>query len=138
MYNVHLASLNISTTQARWAKQYDIRHMGTHLTVRSKVILQNSREAARKGNKLPSSWFGPYSIVGVLTNDNYTVADTHGKVRALKISDRHVKKYFVKQVVELTILSELPEAPEDVPTSSPAPVAAQASPVLHVRSEHII
>ena len=55
--------------------------------------------------------------------------DRDGKVRQSKVCASQVKKSFEKEVVKLTMPSELPEAlevPEDVLPTSSVPVAAQA------------
>ena len=91
-----------------------MKPLGTLLTVRSKVLLKISSEAARKGNKLAPSWLGSYTIVEIFSNYNYTVADKHSKVRASKVFVSQVKKCFEKDVVKLTMTSELIDVPKEV------------------------
>ena len=69
------AAINIGKAQARQAKNYDLKHQGNLLGVGDKVMWFNSKEAARKGNKLAPRWLGPYTIVAVHKNGNYSVAD---------------------------------------------------------------
>ena len=59
-------------------------------------------------------------------NGNYTMTDKLGKMRASKVCDSQVKKYFEKELIEPTIPSELTQAPKDIPPTSPLPLAEQA------------
>ena len=50
-------SVNISTSQARQAKDYDARHQGAPLKVGD--LIMNTRAAQRKGDRLAPKWTGP-------------------------------------------------------------------------------
>ena len=103
------ASINISKAQAKQAKNYDLRHRGVFLEVGDKVMRINAKQMARKGNKLAPKWLGPYTIVAVHKNGNYSVADKNGKVLATKVCASQVKKYY-ENPDEVSTL-DLPLAP---------------------------
>ena len=63
-------SMNENLHPGQVGKTVNMRYMGTLLIVGSEVMLQNSREAAKKGNKVGPSWLEWYFIVEVLPSCN--------------------------------------------------------------------
>ena len=84
-------SVNISTAQARQAKDYDARHRGAPLQVGDKIMNYNTKAKQRKGNRMAPNWTGPYTIVKVHNNGNYTVRNAKGDVLATKMCASNVK-----------------------------------------------
>ena len=84
-------SVNISTSQARQAKDYDARHRGAPLKVGDLIMNFNTRAAQRKGDRLAPKWTGPYTIIKVHKNGNYSVKNSKGEALTTKMSASNVK-----------------------------------------------
>ena len=83
--------MNISTSQARQAKDYDAHHWGAPLKVGDLIMNFNTRAAQRKGDRLAPKWTGPYTIIKVHKNGNYSVKNSKGEVLTTKMSASNVK-----------------------------------------------
>ena len=84
-------SVNISTSQARQAKDYDAHHRGAPLKVGDLIMNFNTRTAQRKGDRLAPKWTGPYTIIKVHKNGNYSVKNSKGEALTTKMSASNVK-----------------------------------------------
>ena len=84
-------SVNISTSQARQAKDYDARHRGAPLKVGDLIMNFNTRASQRKGDRLAPKWTGPYTIIKVHKNGNYSVKNSKGEALTTKMSASNVK-----------------------------------------------
>ena len=67
------------------AKNYDLKHRGTVLSVSDKVIQFNGHVGQRKRDKLSHKWMRSYTIMGVHENGNYTVTNAKRNVRAARV-----------------------------------------------------
>ena len=67
-----LCAANISTSQARQAKDYDARHRGAPLQVGDLIMNYNTKAKQRKGDRMAPNWTGPYTIIKVHKNGNYS------------------------------------------------------------------
>ena len=69
--SVHkLAAINISKVWAQEAKNRDLKHRVTVISVIDKVMEFSAWAAQRKRDKLAHRWLGPYTIVEVNKNGN--------------------------------------------------------------------
>ena len=82
---------NISTSQVRQAKDYDARHRGAPLQVGDVIMNYNMKAKQRKGDRLAPNWTGPYTIVKVHKNGNYTVKNSKNEVLMTKMCASNVK-----------------------------------------------
>ena len=82
---------NISTAQAKQAKQYDARHRGAPLQIGDKIMNYNTKAKQRKGDRLAPNWTGPYTILKVHKNGNYSVANSKGEALTTKMCQSNVK-----------------------------------------------
>ena len=82
---------NISTSQARQVKDYDARHRGAPLQVGDLIMNYNTKAKQRKGDRMAPNWTGPYTIIKVHSNGNYTVKNLKGEVLATKMCASNVK-----------------------------------------------
>ena len=82
---------NISTSQARQAKDYDARHRGAPLQVGDLIMNYNTKAKQRKGDRMALNWTGPYQIIKVHKNGNYSVTNSKGKALTTKMCASNVK-----------------------------------------------
>ena len=82
---------NISTAQAKQAKQYDARHRGAPLQIGDKIMNYNTKAKQRKGDRLAPNWTGPYTILKVHKNGNYSVSNAKGEALTTKMCQSNVK-----------------------------------------------
>lgn len=103
------AVINIDNAQIKQCKDYDIRHLGSLLKVGDQVMWYNKREKDRKGNKLAFDWKGPYTVVEISKNKNYTLADVNGKI----LPNKAVAKFLKKYIDGYTQPSQKPDSNQD-------------------------
>ena len=82
---------NILTSQARQTKDYDARHRGAPLQVRDLIMNYNTKAKQRKGDWMALNWTGPYTIIKVLKNRNYSVKNSKGEPLTTEMYASHVK-----------------------------------------------
>ena len=82
---------NISTSQARPAKDYDARHRGAPLQVGDLIVNYNTKAKQRKGDQMALNWTGPYTIIKVHKNGNYSVKNSKGEPLTTKMCASNVK-----------------------------------------------
>ena len=82
---------NISTSQARQAKNYDARHRGAPLQVGDLIMNYNTKAKQRKGDRMAPNWTGPYTIIKVHKNGNYSVKNSKGETLTTKMCASNVK-----------------------------------------------
>ena len=82
---------NISTSQARQAKDYDARHRGAPLQVGDLIMNYNIKAKQRKGDRMAPNWTGPYTIIKVHKNGNYSVTNSKGEALTMKMCTSNVK-----------------------------------------------
>ena len=84
-------SVNISTSHASQAKDYDAHHQGAPLKVGDLIMNFNTRASQKKGDRLAHKWTGPYTIIKVHKNGNYSVKNSKGEALMTKMSASNVK-----------------------------------------------
>ena len=82
---------NISTAQAKQAKDYDARHRGAPLQVGDLIMNYNTKAKQRKGDRMAPNWMGPYTILKVHKNGNYSVKNSKGEALTTKLCASNVK-----------------------------------------------
>ena len=82
---------NISTSQARQAKDYDARHRSAPLQVGDLIMNYNTKAKQRKGDRMAPNWTGPYTIIKVHKNGNYSVKNSKGETLTTKMCASNVK-----------------------------------------------
>ena len=82
---------NISTSQARQAKDYDTRHRGAQLEVGDLIMNYNTKAKQRKGDWMAPNWTCPYTIIKVHKNRNYSVKNSKGEPLTTKMCASNVK-----------------------------------------------
>ena len=82
---------NISTSQARQAKDYDARHRGAPLQAGDLIINYNTKAKQRKGDRMAPNWTGLYTIIKVHKNGNYSVKYSKGETLTTKMCASNVK-----------------------------------------------
>ena len=82
---------NISTSQARQAKDYDARRRGAPLAIGDFIMNYNTKAKQRKGDRMAPNWTGLYTIIKVHKNGNYSVKNAKGEVLTIKLCVSNVK-----------------------------------------------
>ena len=82
---------NISTSQARQVKDYDASHCGAPLGMGDLIMNYNTKAKHRKGDRMAPNWTGPYTIIKVHKNGNYSVKNAKGEVLMTKMCASNVK-----------------------------------------------
>ena len=82
---------NISTSQARQVKDYDARHWGAPLGIGDLIMNYNTKAKQRKGDRMAPNWTGPYTIIKVHKNGNYSMKNTKDEVLMMTMCVSNVK-----------------------------------------------
>ena len=82
---------NISTAQAKQAKDYDACHRGAPLQVGDLIMNYNTKAKQRKGDRMAPNWTGPYTILKVHKNGNYSVKNSKGEALTTELCASNVK-----------------------------------------------
>ena len=82
---------NIPTSQARQAKDYDVRYHRAPLGIGDLIMNYSTKAKQRKGDRMAPNWTGPYTIIKVHKNGNYSVKNAEGEVLMMKMCVSNVK-----------------------------------------------
>ena len=82
-----MKEINIYTAQT---KHNNLKHWAEEICTGMKVMKKNMKQKQKKGNKHVSQKLGPYTIVKVCTNGNYTIAEQI--ILAAKVCASQVKQ----------------------------------------------
>ncbi len=84
---------NIDEAQRKQKQQYDSKHSIEALSVGTEVLVENTADKQRKGGKLNTAWFGPYTISRSIEKGVYELCDKKGKVIRNKVNVNRLKPY---------------------------------------------
>ena len=117
------AQENITATQAKQKKRFDLKHAPPTFSVGDRVLKYNRRRDTRKGDKLEKRYQGPYVVVEVMGKGTYRLTTANGSPVKVLANSRDLKHFtgdgYASPRKATTV--DLTSAPSEPPTSPPRP-----------------
>lgn len=101
------AEANITAAQKKQKEEYDRKHQLKALKVGTVVLLENTMQKQRKGEKLEPLWLGPYTIHRDFGKGLYELSNQAGMVLKKKANIAWLKEY-VKRAQGVSHLCYIP------------------------------